>query len=175
MLACAGRSQHTMIGSLAAAEIGVLCRNNNLPVIHASSPYCSQVRPSRAPRTQPFCGDPKSMLTPLSPLHARRSQVTWVVLQFDTAKLAAMKVTPEHLRQTVGDLVFGHKAGYTIHRLILVGTDIDVFDDKDVMWAFTTRCRPGKDETFFEECKGFPLIPYMRCAGRLRALVVVSP
>lgn len=112
-------------------------------------------------------------------------QVTWVVLQFDTAKISKSKITPEELRQKVGDLVFGHKAGYTIHRIVLVGNDIDVYDDKDVMWAFTTRCRPNKDEvrshfhslltpvstqsdtllypfqTFFEECKGFPLIPYM--------------
>lgn len=74
------------------------------------------------------------------------SQVTWVVLQFDTAKISESKITPEELRQKVGDLVFGHKAGYTIHRLVLVGTDIDVYDDKDIMWAFTTRCRPSKDE-----------------------------
>lgn len=29
------------------------------------------------------------------------------------------------------------------------------------VWAFSTRCRPGSDETFFEDCKGFPLVPYM--------------
>jgi phenacrylate decarboxylase len=36
-----------------------------------------------------------------------------------------------------------------------------VYDAKDVFFAFTTRCRPNKDETFFEECLGFPLVPYM--------------
>ncbi|KAI5479123.1 cytoplasmic protein [Pseudohyphozyma bogoriensis] len=113
---------HTMIGALAAAEMGVLCRNAGLPVKEAASPFISQ---------------------------------------FDTIKLAAMNITPEDLRKRVGDLVFNHKVGYTIHRLVLVGDDIDVYDDKDVMWAFTTRCRPGDDETFYSECKGFPLIPYM--------------
>jgi hypothetical protein len=29
------------------------------------------------------------------------------------------------------------------------------------MFAFATRCRPGFDETFYEDCRGFPLIPYM--------------
>lgn len=67
-------------------------------------------------------------------------------VQFDTAKIAEMKITPAELRQRVGDVVFAHKVGYTIHRLVLVGSDIDVYDDKDVMWAFTTRCRPGDDE-----------------------------
>ena len=101
--------------------------------------------------------------------------------QFDTVKIAAMKITPAELRQRVGKLIFDHKAGYTIHRLLLVGGDIDVYDDKDIMWAFSTRCRPGDDEvrfgfavpyallltqsidlkTLFSECKGFPLVPYM--------------
>jgi 3-polyprenyl-4-hydroxybenzoate decarboxylase len=29
------------------------------------------------------------------------------------------------------------------------------------MWAFSTRCRPGLDETFYEDVRGFPLVPYM--------------
>jgi 3-polyprenyl-4-hydroxybenzoate decarboxylase len=28
------------------------------------------------------------------------------------------------------------------------------------MWAFVTRCRPGDDETFFDDVRPFPLIPY---------------
>jgi len=44
---------------------------------------------------------------------------------------------------------------------VLVGDDIDVYDGKDVMWAFSTRCRPGMDETHYEDVRGFPLIPYM--------------
>lgn len=32
-----------MIGALAAAEIGVLCRKAGLPVIETSSPFISQV------------------------------------------------------------------------------------------------------------------------------------
>ncbi|RAK94965.1 UbiD family decarboxylase [Aspergillus ibericus CBS 121593] len=89
------------------------------------------------------------------------SQVTWVALKVDTAKLRAMKIAPKDFQKQVGDVVFAHKAGYTIHRLVLVGDDIDVYNGKDVMWAFSTRCRPNADETFFEEVRGFPLIPYM--------------
>lgn len=61
----------------------------------------------------------------------------------------------------MGDLIFYAKAGYTIHRLLLYGEDVDVYDMKDLMHAFSTRCRPNKDETFYEDCRGFPLIPYM--------------
>lgn len=48
-----------------------------------------------------------------------------------------------------------------MHRLILVGEDIDIYNDKDVLWAYTTRCRPNLDEVFFEEVLGFRLIPFM--------------
>jgi UbiD family decarboxylase len=89
------------------------------------------------------------------------SQVTWVAIQLDTAKLRAMKTNGPELSKKIGDLIFNHKAGYTIHRLVLVGDDIDVHDGKDVMWAFSTRCRPGDDELFYSDVKGFPLIPYM--------------
>lgn len=89
------------------------------------------------------------------------SQVTWVALKVDTAKLREFKTNPRDFATKVGNLVFNHKAGYTIHRLVLVGDDIDVHDFKDVMWAFCTRCRPNDDEVFFPDVRGFPLIPYM--------------
>lgn len=89
------------------------------------------------------------------------STVTWVVLQIDTTKLREMKTTSAEFSKKIGDLIFNHKAGYTIHRLLLVGEDIDVYDFKDVIWAFTTRCRPRLDEYFYEDVGGFPLIPYM--------------
>lgn len=122
-------TQHTMIGPLAAAEIGFLLKSYGLPITEAYSPF--------------------------------ESQVTWVVLKVDTAKLRDLKTTRDDFCRHVGKIIFGHKAGYTIHRLLLVGDDIDVYDFADVMWAFTTRCRPGMDEYLFEEVAGFPLIPYM--------------
>ncbi len=89
------------------------------------------------------------------------SQVTWTVLQVDTKKLQAMNTTSEKFCRTIGDIVFNHKVGYTIHRLVVVGDDIDIYNWKDVIWAFCTRCRPGKDEYLFDNVRGFPLIPYM--------------
>ncbi|EXJ90726.1 hypothetical protein A1O1_03830 [Capronia coronata CBS 617.96] len=120
---------HTMIGTLAAAEIRQLCQENGLPIKEAFAPF--------------------------------ETQVTWVALQVDTVALRRGKWTPAQFRKTVGDLVFNHKVGYTIHRLVLIGDDLDVYNFKDVIFAFSTRCRPDTDETFFQECRGFPLIPYM--------------
>ncbi|KAH7118086.1 UbiD decarboxylyase family [Dactylonectria estremocensis] len=131
-VSCCGRltdETHTMIGPLAAAEIGFLLKSNGFPIKEAFSPF--------------------------------ESQVTWVALQVDTQKLRELKTNPEELCRKVGELVFRHKVGLTIHRLLLVGEDIDVYDFKDVIWAFCTRCRPGMDEHHFEDVLGFPLIPYM--------------
>ncbi|KAI9833014.1 MAG: Ferulic acid decarboxylase 1 [Sarea resinae] len=89
------------------------------------------------------------------------SQVTWAVLQIDTSTLQTLHTTSAAFRDQVGALIFGDKRGYTIHRVVLVGPDIDIYDFKDVIWAFCTRCRPAADETFFEDVAGFPLVPYM--------------
>ncbi|KAF7549679.1 hypothetical protein G7Z17_g6230 [Cylindrodendrum hubeiense] len=89
------------------------------------------------------------------------SQVTWVALKVDTTKLRELKTTPEEFCRQIGEIVFSHKAGYTIQRLVIVGDDIDIYNFKDVIWAFCTRCRPGTDEYYFENLRGFPLIPYM--------------
>ncbi|KAK2596037.1 hypothetical protein N8I77_013545 [Diaporthe amygdali] len=120
---------HTMIGPLAAAEIGFLLKSHGLPIKEAFSPF--------------------------------ESQVTWVALQVDTEKLRAMGTNAKDFCRKIGEIVFNDKVGYTIHRLVIVGDDIDVYDFKDVIWAFCTRCRPGLDEYHFEDVRGFPLIPYM--------------
>ncbi|XPS72559.1 Phenacrylate decarboxylase [Ascochyta lentis] len=88
------------------------------------------------------------------------SQVTWAVLKVDTAKLRKMKTDSKSFSKLVGDIVFADKIGTMIHRLVLVGDDIDVYDSKDVFWAFSTRCRPFDDEVFFPDTTAFILIPY---------------
>lgn len=131
-VSCCGRitdETHTLIGSLAAAQIRQELQDAGFPIVSAFAPF--------------------------------ETQVTWVVLQVDLKTLAERNTTPELFRQQIGDLVFGRKCGYTIHRLMLVGPDIDIYNFKDVMYAFSTRCRPGQDETSFEDCAGFPLVPYM--------------
>ncbi|KAH8799169.1 UbiD decarboxylyase family [Xylogone sp. PMI_703] len=89
------------------------------------------------------------------------TQSTWLALKINRKGLKDLNTTPEAFRKRIGDLIFNHKAGWTIHRLVLVGDDIDVYDDKDVLFAFVTRCRPSLDETFFENVRAFSLIPYM--------------
>ncbi|KAF8869386.1 3-octaprenyl-4-hydroxybenzoate carboxy-lyase [Mucidula mucida] len=120
---------HTIGGTLAAAQIGQLCKNAGLPIKDAFAPS--------------------------------EGQMTWVALQVDGEKLRAMNTNSKDFSKRLGDLVFRSKPGFFIHRLILVEDDIDVYKGEDVMWAFSTRCRPGTDEIFYDDVKGFELIPYM--------------
>lgn len=89
------------------------------------------------------------------------STTTWIVLQIDGEKLRTMKTTAKELSSRIGDIVFNSKPGSPMHRLVLVGEDVDIFNWNDVMWAFTTRCRPGLDEYLYEDVPGFPLLPFM--------------
>ncbi|TVY79095.1 Ferulic acid decarboxylase 1 [Fusarium oxysporum f. sp. cubense] len=86
---------------------------------------------------------------------------TWCALQIDTEKLGDMKTSSAELCRRIGDLAFKDKSCMLVNRIILIGDDIDVFNWNDVMWALVTRCRPGKDETLFEEVRGHPITPYM--------------
>ncbi|KAH6874428.1 UbiD decarboxylyase family [Thelonectria olida] len=120
---------HTMIGTLASAEMRQLLQENGLPV------------------TQVFA--------------LFETQVIWAAVQVDRKKLAELGTNAREFCTKVGDLVFRNKCGMQIHRLLVVGDDINPFDMNDVTWAFATRCRPAMDEFHFEDVPAYPLVPYM--------------
>ena len=83
------------------------------------------------------------------------SQVPWVVLQINTAKLREMKTTAAEFRKTIGDLIFNHEAGNTIHRVIVVSEHVNSDDFKDITWTFCSRFRAIIDQYFFAVLGGF--------------------
>jgi UbiD family decarboxylase len=120
---------HTMIGTLASAEMRELLQSHNLPVMEVFTLY--------------------------------ETQVIWAAVQVDRKALAGLKTNARDFCNKIGNLVFRHKCGMQIHRLLIVGDDINPFDFKDVTWAFATRCRPSQDEFHFEDVQAYPLVPYM--------------
>ena len=120
---------HTMIGTLASAEIRQLLQDQGLPVKEVFTLY--------------------------------ESQVIWAAVQVDRQALKAMDTNAPDFANKIGNLVFRNKCGMQIHRLLLVGDDIDPFDFQSVMWAYSTRCRPGMDDFHFEDVQAYPLVPYM--------------
>jgi UbiD family decarboxylase len=87
---------------------------------------------------------------------------TWCVLQVDNGKLAEMKTNPDELCTKIGNIAFKSKATMLINRILLIGDDVDIHNWTDVIWAYTSRCRPGIDEYVFDEVMGLPLTPYRK-------------
>ncbi|EXL66628.1 hypothetical protein FOPG_17221 [Fusarium oxysporum f. sp. conglutinans race 2 54008] len=90
------------------------------------------------------------------------TMATWCALQVDNEALARMKTNPDELCTRIGELAFNSKAAMLTNRVLLIGDDVDIHNWDDVMWAYTTRCRPGQDEYVFENVNGLPLTPYMK-------------
>ncbi|KAM0247224.1 hypothetical protein ACHAQJ_009932 [Trichoderma viride] len=86
---------------------------------------------------------------------------TWCVLQVDTERLRELKTNSADFSKKIGDIAFYNKSCMLINRIVLIGDDVDIYDFNSVIWAFITRCRPGKDEYLFEDCPSFPMTPYM--------------
>lgn len=121
---------HTMIGTLAAAEMREQLQRAGLPVLQVFTPY--------------------------------ETQVIWAVVQVDRVRLRAMKANAGALCTAIGDVVFRQKCGMQVHRVLVVGDDIDPFDFAGgVTWAFATRCRPAEDEFHFQDVTAYPIVPSM--------------
>ncbi|EXK77375.1 hypothetical protein FOQG_17908 [Fusarium oxysporum f. sp. raphani 54005] len=87
---------------------------------------------------------------------------TWCILQVDNGKLAEMKTNPDELCRKIGDIAFKAKATMLINRILLIGDDVNIHNWGDVIWAYTSRCRPGIDEYVFDEVMGLALTPYRK-------------
>ena len=88
------------------------------------------------------------------------THATWCVLQVDTKALAARNTTSAQFCKDIGYLAFKHKSCMLVNRILLVNEETDIHDWDTVMWAFTTRCRPNKDDHFFEDVPSLPITPY---------------
>ncbi|EUC42265.1 hypothetical protein COCMIDRAFT_29078 [Bipolaris oryzae ATCC 44560] len=86
---------------------------------------------------------------------------TWCALQVSLPQLALLKTDAESFSRQIGNLIFSSKASMLINRVFLIGDDIDVYNFKDIIWAVSTRARPGLDDFPFEDVRGLPIMPYM--------------
>ncbi|WP_327708455.1 UbiD family decarboxylase [Streptomyces sp. NBC_00464] len=91
----------------------------------------------------------------------------WMVVSVDRERLAARETTEEELVRDVAEVLFGSHAGWLVPKVILVGSDIDVTDIGQVVWALATRYRPGT-EYVFPDTPGIPMVPYLS-AEQIRA------
>uniref|UniRef100_UPI003D18FCDF decarboxylase n=1 Tax=synthetic construct TaxID=32630 RepID=UPI003D18FCDF len=98
------------------------------------------------------------------------AQALWLALKVDLKKLQALKTNPKEFSKKVGDIYFRSKVGFIIHEIILVGDDIDIFDFRKVIWAYTTRHTPVDDQYYFDDVKAFALAPFVSQSPRIKTL-----
>lgn len=98
------------------------------------------------------------------------SQALWLVLKVDLKKLQELKNTPEEFSKMVGDLYFNNKVGFIIHEIVLVADYIDIFNFKEVFWAYVTRHTPVADQLNFDDVTSFPLAPFVSQSPRIKTM-----
>jgi UbiD family decarboxylase len=92
---------HTMIGTLAAAEIRQLLQEKGFPVTDVFTPF--------------------------------ESQVIWAAIKVDLSALQKRGTNAKEFCNEIGNIVFRNKCGMQIHRLLVVGNDLDPYSFDDVM------------------------------------------
>lgn len=95
------------------------------------------------------------------------SQALWMVLKLNTKVLPKLNLTKKQLADLVKDVFYFGKEARIIHEIVLVGDDIDIFDFKKVIWAYTTRHTPGDDTFIYHDVPAFPLAPFISMGPRI--------
>ena len=71
------------------------------------------------------------------------AQALWLAVKINIQELIKLQTNAKELLNLVGDFLFKSKECYKVclilHEVILVGDDIDIFDFKQLIWAYTTR------------------------------------
>lgn len=96
------------------------------------------------------------------------AQALWLAVKVDLAKLRALKTTPKEFSKKFGDLLFYGKPASIIHEIILFGDDIDIFNFRDFMWAYSTRHAPGFDQLYYDDVPAFPLAPFVNQSSLMK-------
>jgi UbiD family decarboxylase len=89
------------------------------------------------------------------------TMATWCALKVNIKRLGELKTNPTELSNKIGNLLFNNKSATLVNRIFLIGDDVDIYSFKDIIWAFSTRSRPGLDDFVFDNVRGFPMMPYM--------------
>ena len=80
----------------------------------------------------------------------------------DSENVQAIKKNGRDLAITIGDILFsGVKTGMYVHKILLVGDDIDIFNFQDIIWAYSACCRPDRDGSLSTEAKSFAIVPFV--------------
>lgn len=74
----------------------------------------------------------------------------------------------DEICRRIGSHVFDHsKFGAVIPKIIVLNDDVDASNTSEVVWAFATRCHPGRGEIYFEKEKTSPLVAFLQTSEKM--------
>ncbi|KAK4506227.1 hypothetical protein PRZ48_004192 [Zasmidium cellare] len=101
------------------------------------------------------------------------TMVIWAVVQV-SLDIFAQGWTSDKVCREIGRVLFASKPGTYVHKILVVGDDIDIYTWDDILWAYTTRCLPTRDEIPFEDVNAWVLLPSVaQTPGKTRGGKVV--
>lgn len=84
----------------------------------------------------------------------------WAVVQVPLSAFQGPNAwTRDRICREIGRVLFESKPGTYVHKIMVVGDDIDIYDFDDVLWAYTTRCLPTYGEIPFDDVNAWVLLP----------------
>lgn len=75
--------------------------------------------------------------------------------------VVALRRGSDHSCGEVANFIFGGKLGFWMHQLILVDDDVDVYNTREVIHSFATRCHPSRDVQTLQGMPTASLMPYL--------------
>lgn len=87
------------------------------------------------------------------------AMVVWVVVQVPLEAFTQQGWKSEDLCRKIGNISFASKPGTYCHKILVVSDDVDIYNWEDIIWAYTTRCHPTRDEIPFEDVVAWRLLP----------------
>lgn len=99
-----------------------------------------------------------------------QSALHWLVVTVprDWRRRSSIDQTRD-LCRSIGEVVFGCKAGAVIPKVIVLNDDVDPTNLKELVWAFATRCHPLLGNVTFESHPTAPLLAYLRESEKISA------
>ncbi|KAF2166316.1 hypothetical protein M409DRAFT_66771 [Zasmidium cellare ATCC 36951] len=87
------------------------------------------------------------------------TMMIWTVVQVPLDAFGLQGWTSDKICREIGRVLFASKPGTYVHKILVVGDDIDIYNWDDVIWAYSTRCLPTRDEIPFEDVVTWVLLP----------------
>jgi len=81
--------------------------------------------------------------------------------------VVGVEVPYSHIATQIANCIFGSKfGGVWMHQVVVVDSDVDVYNLKEVIHALATKCHPADGIRVQDKAPGHPLAPYLSLEDR---------